>query len=153
MTARQDFLEPLLDRMSADGASDLLLAAGHAPTLFVSDQARPAGPDAGPIDATTLETIMKEVAGEEAWSEFIKAARANPYRTLKHRLSHGGLRVPRYRCGRRPPHRAFPTDHPASLREGLQLRDDQQARGHGAEDRRPAVLTRPSVAPCAPEPR
>ena len=90
MTARQDFLEPLLDRMSADGASDLLLAAGHAPTLFVPDQPRPAGPGGGPIDATTLETIMKEVAGEEAWSEFIKAARDNRYRTLKHRLSHGG---------------------------------------------------------------
>jgi hypothetical protein len=89
MTAKQDDLDPLLARMSADGASTLILVAGRTPTVFVAGSVRPVVPAATPLDATTFEAIMQEVVGEDAWSEFIKASRANPNRSLKHRLSHG----------------------------------------------------------------
>lgn len=89
MTAKQDLLDPVLARMSADGMSALVLVVGRIPDVLVGDSVRPVDPDAEPLGATTFEAIMQEVAGEEAWSEFIKAARANPNRSLKHRLSHG----------------------------------------------------------------
>lgn len=89
MTAKQDLLDPILARMSADGASTLILVAGRTPKVLVAGSVRPVVPAAAPLDATTFEAIMQEVAGEEAWAEFIKASRANPNRSLKHRLSHG----------------------------------------------------------------
>lgn len=75
MTAKQELLDPLLSRAIVNGASDLLVAPGVAPRIFVRGHVQPVA-EAAPIDNHNLDAILDEVFGSSRWAAFsIDAAR------------------------------------------------------------------------------
>lgn len=92
MTAKNDLLDPILDRMAADGLFHLVLVSGHRPHFQVDFSAQPVL-DTEPMDFPTLEGILHEAAGDQAWAAYRQSVESGNSRTgVGFDLRHSDLR-------------------------------------------------------------
>lgn len=89
MTAKEDILDPLLSRAIVNGASDLLLAPGVTPRIYVRGHVQPVV-EAEPISNSVLDTILDEVFGSSRWAAFSIDAARGIRLGLDARLTHEG---------------------------------------------------------------
>ncbi len=72
-------LRSWVERAREQGASDLHLEPGHAPTFRVRGALKPAGER---LSGDTLASLARGLLGEEAWAEFLARGSADLSRTL-----------------------------------------------------------------------
>lgn len=93
MTIQQEILAPLLDTVIERGASDLALVPDSKPYLMIGGRIEVLV-DTEPISARTLNAILEDIVGADAWHGFLDAAATAPLSVGRAALEH---RTPGFR--------------------------------------------------------